>query len=243
VHIGVVGGTGDAGFGLALRFARAGHEVTIGSRSEERGRQAGERAAGLVGPDARVDGDANERVVGAVEVVFVTVPYEGHADTYRGLKDHFPAGQIVVDCTSPLATAVGGRPWQVIRPWHGSAAEQAEALLGKGKVRLLSGFQTISGELLQNLDRDVEGDVLLCGADAEAKATVGSLVEDIPKLRRVDAGDLSTARIMEPLTALMVSVNRKYGLHETGIALTGRETWGAPPPRPNRRSLGGQGSA
>ena len=228
MRIGVVGGTGDAGFGLALRFARAGHHVTIGSRSEERGRQAGARAAELLGADALVDGDANERVVGAVEVVFVTVPYEGQADTYRGLKDHFPAGQVIVDCTSPLATAVGGRPWQVIRPWHGSAGEQAEALLGRGKVRLLSGFQTVSGELLQDLDRDLEGDVLLCGADAEAKATVGSLVEDIPNLRWVDAGDLATARIVEPLTALMVIVNRKYRLHETGIALTGRDAWGRP---------------
>lgn len=226
--IGIVGGTGDEGFGLALRFARAGHDVVIGSRSQERGREAAARAVELLGGDHEVGGDANESVVGAVDVVFVTVPYAGQADTYRGLKDAFQGDGIVVDCTSPLATAVGGRPWQVVRPWHGSAVEQAEALIGKGRVRLVSGFQTVSGELLQSLDRSLDGDVLLCGADADAKATVGALVEDIPDLRWVDAGDLSMARIIEPLTALLVSVNRKYRLHDTGIALTGRESWGQP---------------
>jgi 8-hydroxy-5-deazaflavin:NADPH oxidoreductase len=228
VDVGIVGGTGDEGFGLVLRLARAGHHVVIGSRSQERGREAAERARGLLGGDASVDGGVNEALPGAVEVLFVTVPYAGQADIYRGLKEHVPAGRIVVDSTSPLATAVGGRAWQVVRPWHGSAAEQAEALLGRGHARLVSGFQTVSGEALQDLERDVEGDVPLCGADAEAKAVVGSLVEDIPELRWVDAGDLSMARIVEPLTALLVSVNRKYGLREAGVALTGRERWGTP---------------
>jgi 8-hydroxy-5-deazaflavin:NADPH oxidoreductase len=228
VDIGIVGGTGDEGFGLALRLARAGHHVVIGSRSEERGQQAAERAREVLGGDVPVDGTANETCAAGAEILFVTVPYAGQADTYRGLKDHIPQGRIVVDCTSPLATAVGGRPWQVLRPWHGSAAEQAEALLGRGRVRLVSGFQTISGEALQDLDRALEGDVLLCGGDAEAKAAVGSVVEGVANLRWVDAGDLSMARIVEPLTALMVSVNRKYKLRETGVALTGREAWGSP---------------
>jgi NADPH-dependent F420 reductase len=228
VDIGVIGGTGDEGFGLALRLARAGHNVVIGSRSEERGQQAAERAREVLGGDTPVDGTSNETCAAGAELLLVTVPYAGQADIYRSIKDHIPEERIVVDCTSPLATAVGGRAWQVVRPWHGSAAEQAEALIGRGRVRLVSGFQTISGEVLQDLERELEGDVLLCGADAEAKATVGSLVEGIPRLRWVDAGDLSMARIVETLTALMVSVNRKYKLHETGIALTGRDTWGRP---------------
>jgi 8-hydroxy-5-deazaflavin:NADPH oxidoreductase len=115
----------------------------------------------------------------------------------------------------------------VIRPWHGSAAEQAKALLTSG-VRLVAGFHTVSAEPLQDLTRDLEGDVLLCGDDAEAKASVGGLVEDIPNLRWVDAGTLSMARVVEPLTALMVSVNRSYRVHETGISLTGRDRWGKP---------------
>jgi NADPH-dependent F420 reductase len=232
VEVGIVGGTGDEGFGLALRLARAGHHVTIGSRSEEKGRQAAVNARERLGADAPVDGVANETLAASeLDVLFVTVPYGGQADTYRGLKDHLPQGRIVCDCTSPLATAVGGRPWQVVRPWHGSAAEQAEALLGRGRVRLVSGFQTVSGDLLQDVDRPMEGQVLLCGADAEAKARVGALVEDIPDLDWADAGDLSMARVIEPLTALLVQLNRTYRLKDTGIALTGRDTWGRPQPK------------
>jgi 8-hydroxy-5-deazaflavin:NADPH oxidoreductase len=228
VDVGVIGGTGDEGFGLALRLARAGHHVTIGSRSEERGGEAAERARDILGPGAPIDGTANELAAAAVSVLFVTVPYAGQADIYRSIAEHVPDGGVVVDCTSPLAVAVGGRPWQVIRPWHGSAAEQADALLGRGRTRLVAGFHTVAAEPLHAVDRPVEGDVLLCGADAEAKATVGTLVDDIPDLRWVDAGDLSMARIIEPLTAILVSVNRKYRTKESGIALTGRERWGRP---------------
>ncbi len=228
MDIAVIGGTGDEGFGLALRLARAGHHVTIGSRSEERGAQAAEKARGLLGGDAALDGTANEAATAAAELVFVTVPYAGQADIYRSIAPHVPAGRVVVDTTTPLATAVGGRPWQVIRPWHGSAAEQAKALLPK-EARLVAGFHTISAEPLQDLEHPMHGDVLLCGADADAKAQVGGLVGQIPDLRWVDAGDLSMARIIEPLTALMVSVNRKYKLKDTGVALTGRDAWGTPP--------------
>jgi len=228
LEIGIVGGTGDEGFGLALHLARAGHNVVIGSRSEDRGRQAAERAREILGGDIPVDGTSNETCAAGAELLFVTVPYAGQAEIYRSIKPHVPAGRIVVDTTTPLATAVGGRPWQVVRPWHGSAAEQAEAIVGKDEVRLVAGFHTVSAEQLHDLERPMEGDVLLCGSDSEAKQAVGGLVESIPNLRWVDAGDLAMARIVEPLTALMVSVNRRYGLKETGIALTGRDRWGRP---------------
>jgi NADPH-dependent F420 reductase len=226
LRIGIVGGTGDEGFGLALRLARAGHEIVIGSRSDERGRGAAERAREILGGRAALEGTSNDTCVADSELIFVTVPYEGQAEIYRSIKPHVPSGRILVDTTTPLATAVGGRPWQVIRPWHGSAAEQAEALLGRGTVRLVSGFHTISAGQLQDLDRPMEGDVLLCGADTEAKDIVGGLAEAIPALRWVDVGELAMARIIEPLTALMVSVNRRYKLKDTGVALTGRPAWG-----------------
>src|SRR5439155_344775 len=143
-------------------------------------------------------------------------------------KDAVRPGAVVCDCTSPLATAVGGRPWQVLRPWNGSAAEEAKALL-PAHARVVSGFQTVSGESLQELDHPVQGDVLLCGADPAAKAVVGALVEKIPHLRWVDAGALTMARVIEPLTAILVSVNRKYGIRTAGVALSGRPSWGAPP--------------
>jgi NADPH-dependent F420 reductase len=231
--IAIVGGTGDEGFGLALRLARAGEDIVIGSRVRERATAAAKRAREILGAGGAVRGEENPAAVAAAEVVFVTVPFAGQADTYRGLRGSWSDAAVICDCTSPLATAVGGRAWQVITPWHGSAAEQAEALLPAG-ARLVSGFQTVSGEALQDVDHPMAGDVMLCGEDAMAKATIGALVEKIPSLRWVDGGPLAMARIVETFTAVLVQVNRAYGIRETGVAFTGRDAWGAPPPKPAR---------
>ena len=227
MNVAIVGGTGEEGFGLALRLGRARRHVIIGSRSHEKGTAAADRARELLG-DAEVDGATNQAAVRDAEVVFVTVPYEGQAEIYRSIKDDVAAGTIVVDSTSPLATAVGGRAWQVIRPWHGSAAEQAKAILDPG-VRMVAAFHTIAGGQLQDLSREMDSDVLVCGKDADAKATVGELIDAIPNLRWVDAGDLSMARIAEQMTALLISVNRAYKIHDAGFRVTGRGSWGTPP--------------
>lgn len=223
----MIGGTGAEGFGLALRLGRAGHRVVIGSRSAERGAEAAGRAQETLGGEAAVEGAANEHAASVAEVVVVTVPFEGQAEIYRSLKPHVEPGRIVVDATSPLATAVGGRAWQVVRPWHGSAAEQAVALLAEG-VRVVAAFHTISAEALQDLDRPMESDVFVCGDDEEAKRTIGELIDDIPDLRWVDAGRLSMARIAETFTALLVSVNRTYKIRDAGFRVTGRDSWGDP---------------
>ncbi|HZA60343.1 MAG TPA: NADPH-dependent F420 reductase [Actinomycetota bacterium] len=228
--IAIVGGTGDLGFGLALRLARAGEKVVIGSRAEERGAEAASRAREVLGGDAPVDGTDNAAAVTGVGLTFVTVPFAGQADIYRSIKDAWPQGAVVCDTTTPLATAVGGRATQVLRPWHGSAAEQAKALLPK-HARLVAGFHSIGAEPLTEIEHEMEGDVLLCGDDAEAKAAVGGIVERIPGLHWVDVGALSMARIIEPLTAVLISVNRRYGLKGTGVRLVGRDAWGTPPPR------------
>jgi NADPH-dependent F420 reductase len=227
MDISVIGGTGEEGFGLTLRLARAGQHVIIGSRSEEKGATTAEKAVGILEGDARVSGTTNELAGERGDVIFVTVPYAGQADIYRAIKDHVAAGKIVVDATSPLATAVGGRAWHVIRPWHGSAAEQAKALLDPG-VKMVAAFHTISGEQLQDLERPMDSDVLVCGTDKEAKATVGELIDLIPNLRWVDAGDLTQARIAETMTALLISVNRAYKIHDAGFRVTGRDSWGRP---------------
>jgi NADPH-dependent F420 reductase len=228
VDISIIGGTGDEGYGLTLRLARVGHHVTIGSRIAERGSAVADTARETLGAGADVDGTTNEEAATA-DVVIVTVPFAGQAEIYRSIKDRVRADAIVVDCTSPLATAVGGRAWQVVRPWHGSAAEQARAILEQvHPVRLVGSFHTISGDALQDLDRELDSDVLVCGTDQEAKAVVGGLIEQIPKLRWVDAGDLTQARILEPLTALLISVNRTYKIHDAGVRITGRDAWGVP---------------
>jgi 8-hydroxy-5-deazaflavin:NADPH oxidoreductase len=230
MDISVIGGTGDEGFGLTLRLATAGHHVTIGSRTAEKGSAVADTAREMLGRDANVDGASNEEAATA-DVVFVTVPFAGQAEIYRSIKDHVMRHAVVVDCTSPLATAVGGRAWQVVRPWHGSAAEQAKAILEQvHPVRLVGAFHTISGASLQDLEHDMETDVLVCGTDTDAKALVGGLIEQIPRLRWVDVGDLTQARIVEPLTALMISVNRTYKIHDAGVRITGRDAWGVPGP-------------
>ena len=225
--VAIVGGTGDEGFGLALRLAQAGEAVIIGSRSEERGAETAVKIRETLGSDVDVDGTENAKSVAETDLVFVTVPYAGQADIYRSLKEHWREGAVVCDATTPLATAVGGRPTQVIRPWHGSAAEQARALLPE-PVRLVAGLHTVGAEALADLEHPVVGDVLLCGKDADAKATVGALIERIPDLRWVDCGPLPMARILEPLTALLISVNRRYGLKDSGIRVVGRDAWGSP---------------
>ena len=227
MDVAVIGGTGQEGFGLTLRLAKAGHHVTIGSRSADKGAAAAQEASAIVGGGANVDGTTNEEAASAAEVVAVTVPFAGQADIYRAIKPTVPAGVIVLDATSPLATAVGGRAWQVVRPWHGSAAEQADAILAQG-VRMVAAFHTIAGEALQDLEHPLESDVLVCGDDAEAKAVVGSLIDDIPDLRWVDAGALSMARIVETMTALLISVNRKYKVKDSGLRIVGRDGWGDP---------------
>jgi NADPH-dependent F420 reductase len=230
MDVAVIGGTGEEGFGLTLRLGMAGHHVTIGSRSREKGSDTADRAREILGVDSRVDGTANEEAAGAADVVVVAVPFAGQAEIYRSIKPAVKRGAIVLDATSPLATAVGGRAWQVVRPWHGSAAEQAEAILTQG-VRMVAAFHTIAGHALQELDRPLDSDVLVCADDSEAKEIVGSLVDDIPNLRWVDAGTLSMARIAETLTALLISVNRTYRVRDSGFRISGRDEWGSPPER------------
>jgi NADPH-dependent F420 reductase len=227
VAVAVVGGTGDLGYGLALRLAAAGVEVVIGSRAVERAEDAASRAREAVGASAPLSGAANADAVARADITFVTVPYAGQAEIYRSVREAWPTEAIVCDTTSPLATAVGGRASHVLRPWRGSAAEEARALLPSG-ARLVAGFHTVSAEPLTALDRPLDGDVLLCGDDPEATAAVGAMVERIPGGRWVDCGPLSLARILEPLTAALISVNRKYGIHEAGVRLIGRDGWGRP---------------
>jgi NADPH-dependent F420 reductase len=226
VDVAVVGGTGAEGFGLALRLARAGHRVVIGSRDAGRGAESASKASELAGVPVEGTDNAGATAIAGDGVVVVTVPYAGQTEIYRAIKDNVAPGSVVLDATSPLATAVGGRPWQVLRPWHGSAAEQAQTILGSG-VRVVAGLHTIAADALRELDHGVESDVLLCGDDRDAKVRVGSLIDGIPGMRWIDCGRLEMARVAEPLTALLVSINRTYRLKDSGFRIVGRDLWGA----------------
>ena len=218
-HVAVIGATGDLGFGLALRWARAGIEIVIGSRAADRAEGAAARLKERV-PGARVTGLVNQAAASFSDVLVVAVPFAGQAEIYRSIADHIRDDAVVVDCTVPLATAVGGRAVQTLGVWHGSAAQQAESLLAKGKAVLCSAFHTLAAGELENLDSPIEGDVLVCGSKKDAKKRVAELIDAIPDLRYVDAGRLENARLVEPLTALLVGINVRYKTR-AGIRITG----------------------
>ncbi|MDO8187678.1 NADPH-dependent F420 reductase [Conexibacter sp. JD483] len=218
-HVTILGGTGALGYGLALRLGSAGVQVTIGSRDETRARAAAERAAAAV-PHGRFDGARNEEAAaGPGTIVALTVPFASHAATLRAVAPALREGQVVLDATVPLAPAVGGRPTHLLGVWHGSAAQQARALL-PAHVGVVSGLHTISAVDLEQLDRDVDQDTLVCGDVREQKAVVIELLGRVSGLRAIDAGRLETSRITESLTPLLIGLNIRNRTH-TGIRITG----------------------
>jgi NADPH-dependent F420 reductase len=226
MDVSIIGGTGAEGFGLTLRLAKAGHRVTIGSRDADRAAAKAEDAVQILGPHAQVVGAENPAAA-AAPVVIVTVPFAGAAAIYESIAPSIRTDTVVCDCTSPLMSAVGGRASHAIHPWHGSAAEFVRTLLPHG-TRLVAAFHTVSAGTLHALDHAVDSDTLVMGDDADAKAVIGELVEDVEGMRWVDMGGLQMARIAEQLTPLLISINSRYKLHDAGFRVSGRDAWGAP---------------
>jgi NADPH-dependent F420 reductase len=212
--IGILGGTGDQGRGLARRFALAGHQVIIGSRSTERA----DAAAQGLGHGVR--GLANAGAARAADVVIAAVPWEGHGELLAGLADEL-TGKIVVDCVNPMGFDKQGAyalPVAEGGPAEGSAAEQAAALLPGSRV--VAAFHHVSAVLL--LDPEVDAmdlDVLVLGDDREATDLVQALAGRIPGVRGVYAGRLRNCGQVEALTANLVSINRRYKAH-AGLRIT-----------------------
>ena len=216
--VAVIGGTGDEGFGLAFRWARAGIEVVVGSRDAGRAEAAAARLKDLV-PDANVSGAENSAAVASSELVMVTVPFSGQAAIYKSIAESVRPDSVVVDGTVPVAAAVGARATHTLGVWEGSAAQQAAALLPKG-TRTCAAFHSLAAVGLNDPDYAMEGDVLVCGPKS-AKSVVQELVEAIPGLRFVDAGPLENARLVEPITALLIGINHRYDTDRSGIRITG----------------------
>jgi NADPH-dependent F420 reductase len=214
----IVGATGALGFGLALRLGQAGVPIVIGSRDGGRAQDAAQRAAALV-PEGSFTGLQNAEAVVGPEVVVLSVPFRSQAETLTSLKDALREGQLLVDATVPLATASGGKATRVLGVWQGSAAQQAEEMTPDG-VRVVSAFHTVSAAALTDLEHELHEDVLICGDRREDKQRVADLVDLIPGLRPVDCGRLEMARIVEPLTALIISINVRNKV-TAGIKITG----------------------
>jgi NADPH-dependent F420 reductase len=216
--VAIVGGSGALGFGLALRLGRQGVPIVIGSRDGERAAQSAARAAALV-PEGPFSGQLNADAVLDVPVVILTVPFRNQSETLKSLKGALREGQLVVDATVPLAAAVAGKATRTLGVWQGSAAEQAQEMVPPG-VRVISAFHTISAAHLADLEHDLDEDVLVCGDRREDKDKLSSLIELVPGLRAVDCGRLELARIVEQLTALLISINARHKTR-AGIRITG----------------------
>jgi NADPH-dependent F420 reductase len=213
----IIGGTGALGAGLARRWARAGVPIVLGSRSAER---AGEAAANVreAVPDADVTGLENAEAATKGEIVFLTVPFRAQSENLNNLREALQPGQILVDCTVPLAAAVSGKATRSLGVWQGSAAQQAQEMVPEG-VTVVSALHTVGAPSLADLDTELGEDILVCGDKKADKARVARLIELIPGLRAVNAGALEMARIVEQLTPLLISVNVRYKVH-AGIRLT-----------------------
>jgi NADPH-dependent F420 reductase len=217
--IGIVGGTGPEGSGLAYRWARAGEHIVIGSRDAQRAVETAARLRARTGGTAQIDGADNAAAVAQCEIVVLTVPFSGQAALLKQLKSAWRAGTVVIDTTVPLAATVGGAATRMLGVWQGSAAEQTKELLPVG-VSVAAAFQNLGAELLAS-DEPVECDVLVCSDDEKAKQIAFELAGKIPGARALNGGKLENARIVESLTALLIGLNMRYKVHAAGIRFTG----------------------
>ncbi len=216
--IAVLGGTGPAGMGLALRWARAGETVIIGSRDATRAQAAAAKIKEQVGPNAQVTGAENSAACAATDLLVLTVPFEGQAALLKQLKPAIRPGSILIDATVPLASGVGGRATRTLGVWQGSAAQQTAELVPKG-VTVVAAFHNISADLT-NANSPVECDVIICSDDPNATQVASDLAVKIPGVRAIDGGKLENARIVEQVTALLIALNIRHKGH-SGIRITG----------------------
>jgi NADPH-dependent F420 reductase len=225
--VSIIGASGALGFGLAVRLARAGCAVTVGSRDAQRAEETAARARAAV-PDSVVAGVSNEEAAARNELLILCVPFRNQAETLHNLRDALRPGQLLVDCTVPLAAAIGGKAIRTVSVWQGSAAQQAQEMVPAG-VTVVSALHTVSAASLRDLGHALDEDVLVCGDKRADKRRVAALIDAIDGLRCVDAGRLEMARIVESMTALMISVNARYKTH-AGVKITALpdDLWPAP---------------
>jgi NADPH-dependent F420 reductase len=214
----IIGASGALGFGLALRFGRAGVPVVIGSRDAERARETAARAAELM-PAGSYSGHDNADAARASQTVILSVPFRSQSETLTNLKQALAPGQLLIDATVPLAAAVSGKATRMLGVWQGSAAQQAAEMAPDG-VRVVSGLHTVSAASLADLEHQLDQDVLICGDARADKREAAALIEQIEGLRCIDCGKLENSRTTESITALLISVNSRYKVH-AGIRLSG----------------------
>jgi NADPH-dependent F420 reductase len=215
LKIGILGGTGKEARGLALRWARAGSEVLIGSRDGEKGARIAGKINEALGGDL-VQGLENAAAAARADVVVSTLPYQGQRETLSNLKEHLQ-GKLV------LVAALIWPPGTIERP---AAAEEAQATLGDGS-RVVAAFQTVSAVGLRNLDEDLEEHVLVCADDDEARRDAIQVIGRAG-LVGIDAGPLRHTRIIEAMTGILIHINKRYGVKSSGLRITGIDSSTSP---------------
>jgi 8-hydroxy-5-deazaflavin:NADPH oxidoreductase len=214
-RIAVMGGTGPQGKGLGYRFAKHGHTVVLGSRAAEKAEAAAAEVNARL-PDGRVTGAGNADACAEADVVLLAVPYDGHDDLVASLP---LAGKTVISCVNPLAFDKQGPQGRVIDGGEGSAAESAQRIAPDATV--VGAFHHVSAKNLWSEEEFLDDeDVLVCGDSAEGKAVAINLARCVTGRDGIDAGKLRLARQLEPLTAVLISINKAYKTH-SGIRISG----------------------
>ncbi|MEP6987622.1 MAG: NADPH-dependent F420 reductase [Chloroflexota bacterium] len=214
LKIAVLGGTGKEGSGLAMRWAMSGYSIIIGSRDGEKAAAYASEMNTKLGKNTFI-GMGNPEAATQADLVVLSVPYTAHQATLGSIKERLQ-GKILVDITVPLQPP---KVRTVHVPEGKAAALEAQALLGEG-VRVVAAFQNVSAVQLVDPNHVVDCDVLVCGNDAEAKATVIKLVK-ATGMKGVDAGSLANAVAIEALTPVLLYINKAYGIKSSGIRITG----------------------
>ena len=214
MKIAILGGTGEQGPGLALRWALAGEEVIIGSRQKEKGERVAAELNQELGRPLLVGMD-NPSAAAAADIVVLTVPYSAHVPTLESVKDQLQ-GKIFVDVSVPLDPDNARR---VVMPSAGSASQEAQEILGD-QVSVVCALQNISAHLLRDVTAEIDCDVLVCGSPKEARMRVIELIAKL-NINAIDVGPLEAASLIEPITALLIRLNIRNKVHSAGIRITG----------------------
>jgi len=214
VIVSILGGTGEQGPGMALRWARAGVDIIIGSRQQARAETVAAELNQELG-QTRIRGMANAEAAAAADVVALTVPFSAHRSTLESVQGQLQ-GKVLIDVCVPLDPE---NPRKMLMPPAGSATEEAQELLGSS-VKVVAAFQNVSAHELRELDHAIDCDVLICGNDREARQTVMGLVEQMG-MHPIDAGLAFNARVIESLTALLIGLNIRHKVKGSGVRITG----------------------
>jgi len=217
--IAIVGGTGAEGTGLALRFAKAGASIFIGSRNLDKAEATARHVASLAGL-GKVTGHSNADAAASANIVILTVPLSAQVETLKSIRGSLNRDTLLVDATVPLEAAIGGRVSRLVTLWDGSAAQQAARLVGPD-VRVVAAFHGLGAEALAQVDQAVDCDALICGDSADAKLVVSELAEMIPGVRAIDAGPLDNARFLETSAAMLIALNLRHKVRHSGMRITG----------------------